>query len=125
MRLLPNFEKAVIPIQKLDSYALNPQHPEGKHKARVFKSMLGIERRHASTLAELIRVGLSKAPAEPGQNSEYGDLWTTWHEVTGLNGQSAVITVAWMYKKEAPQTPVLVSCYIESRNQENLRKLFE
>jgi hypothetical protein len=125
MKLLPNFEKAVIPIEKLDEYALNPGHPEGKHKARVFKSALEIERRHAHTLAELIAAGLSKAPAERGQSTEYGDLWTTWQEVTGLNGQSAIITVAWMYKKEAPEIPVLVSCYIESRNQEKLRKLFE
>ena|SRR5271155_816287 len=125
MKLLPHFEKAVILIEKLDGYALNPEHPEGKHKARVFKSVLEIERRHASTLAEMIVAGLSKAPAERGRSTEHGDLWTTWQEVTGLNGQSAIITVAWMYKKEAPRTPVLVSCYIESRNQEKLRKLFE
>lgn len=97
----------------------------GKHKARVFKSVLEIERRHAGTLAELIGASLSKAPAEPGQTTEYGDLWTTWHSVTGLNGQSAIITVAWMYKKEAPDIPVLVSCYIEPRNQGKLRELFD
>jgi uncharacterized protein len=125
MKLLPNFERAVIPIQKLASYALNPEHPEGKHKARVFKSALEIERRHAGALAELIRASLPKAPAEREQTTEYGDLWTNWHAVIGLNGQSAIITAAWMYKKQAADIPELVSCYIESRNQEKLRKLFD
>ncbi len=125
MKLLPNFDKAVIAIEKLESYILNSDHPQGKHKARVFKSTLEIERKHASILAELIRRSLTRAPAEQSESKEYGDCWTTWHEIIGVNGQSAVVTVAWMYKKNAANTPVFISCYIESRNQEKLRKLFE
>ena len=126
MILLPHFEQAVIAIEKLENYILNGEHPEGKHKARVFQSTLAIERRHANVLAELIRRSLSKAPAEQGESKEYGDCWTTWHEIFGMNaGQSAVVTVAWMFKKDAGQIPVFISCYIESRNQQTLRKLFE
>ncbi|MBW4596036.1 MAG: hypothetical protein KME46_24830 [Brasilonema angustatum HA4187-MV1] len=39
---LPNPEQAVIDRQKLSGYCLNPEHPEGRHKARLFKSVLGI-----------------------------------------------------------------------------------
>lgn len=124
MTLLPNLEQAVIPLEKLGSYALNANHPEGKHKARVFKSVLGVERRHAGTLSELIRTSLPKAPAEQHESTAFGDIWITWHEITGLNGERAIVTAAWIYKKEAPHTPVLISCYIETRNQEKLRKLF-
>jgi tetratricopeptide (TPR) repeat protein len=53
MNLLPDLERAVIPLEKLAGHALNDQHPEGKHKARVFRVLLGIEGRHASVLAEL------------------------------------------------------------------------
>lgn len=38
---LPNAENAVIDIAKLRDYSLNPNHPEGKHKARVFQAKLG------------------------------------------------------------------------------------
>ncbi|HEY2544609.1 MAG TPA: hypothetical protein VGI46_00940 [Candidatus Acidoferrum sp.] len=125
MKLLPNFDQAVIAAEKLESYALNNEHPYGKHKARVFKSALEIESRHARVLAELIRKSLPRATAKQGESKEYGDSWTTYHEIIGLNGQSAIVTVVWMYKKNAPQIPELISCYIESRNQDRLRKLFE
>jgi hypothetical protein len=39
---LPNAEKAFIDNKKLLDYCLNPLHEEGKHKARVFQSALGI-----------------------------------------------------------------------------------
>src|ERR1700680_1998867 len=113
MNLLPNREHAVISIEKLENYVLNNEHARGKHKARVFQTTLEIERRHASLLAELIERSLSRAPAEQGERSEYGDFWTTWHEIIGLNGQSAIVTVAWLFKKNAEDIPVFISCYIE------------
>ncbi|MEH2301903.1 MAG: DUF6883 domain-containing protein [Nostoc sp.] len=39
---LPNGEQAEISMQKLIGYCLNSEHPSGKHKARVFASILGI-----------------------------------------------------------------------------------
>jgi hypothetical protein len=46
---LPNGDRAVIPIEKIIGYCLNPNHPKGKHKARVFKSVLNITNDDAST----------------------------------------------------------------------------
>jgi hypothetical protein len=109
MKLLPHFEQAVIAIEKFEDYILNSEHPQGKHKARVFQGTLEIERRHAKVLVELIRRSLSRAPAEQSESKEYGDCWTTWHEIIGMNGQSAIVTVAWMFKKSAEQTPVFIS----------------
>lgn len=37
---LPNAENAVVSIEKLRDYSLNPNHPEGKHKARAFLEKL-------------------------------------------------------------------------------------
>ncbi len=123
MNLLPNFQNAVIPVERLKDYVLNSEHPKGQHKARVFRERLNIERRHAGVLAELIRSGLPKAPAERRDTNEYGDVWTTWHAINGLNAQSAIVTVAWMFRKNAEDTPVLISCYIETKEQERLRRL--
>ncbi|MBK8921668.1 MAG: hypothetical protein IPM81_09165 [Saprospirales bacterium] len=41
---LPNAESAFIDDRKLLEYCLNPEHEEGKHKARVFLAALGIHR---------------------------------------------------------------------------------
>lgn len=123
MELLPNLEQAVIRVEKLQDYALSMEHPEGQHKATAFRDVLGIERRHADVLAELLRSTLPAAAAQPGKSDEYGDHWTTYHHITGLNGQSAVVTVAWIFKKERSQIPHLISCYLERQKQEKLIKL--
>jgi hypothetical protein len=52
---LPNGEQAEISTQKLIGYCLNPEHPSGKHKARVFASILGITLENADVLRELIQ----------------------------------------------------------------------
>ncbi|KHE91343.1 MAG: hypothetical protein K8F52_10460 [Candidatus Scalindua rubra] len=41
---IPNAEYAVVDIRKLCDYCLSSIHDEGKHKARLFKSTLGITR---------------------------------------------------------------------------------
>jgi hypothetical protein len=124
MQFLPNLEHAAITVEKLRDYALNMEHVEGRHKASVFKEVLGIERRHADVLAELLRSTLPSAPAQPGRGDQYGHHWTTYHRIIGLNGQSAIVTVGWIFKKELGQAPQLISCYIETKKQKKLRELY-
>ena len=42
MRKLPHPERTIVNIDKLVGYCLNPEHSDGQHKARVFKSDLNI-----------------------------------------------------------------------------------
>lgn len=125
MQLLPNLEQAVIRIEKIRNYVLNMEHTKGRYKAVVFKEKLGIESRHSETLAELIRSTLPSAAAEHREDmgDEHGDYWTTYHHMVGFNALSAVVTVAWIFKKEEIAVPQLISCYIEVQKQEKLRKL--
>lgn len=117
MQILPQHEQAVIPIEKLRDYALDPNHPTGKNKARVFKATLGIERDHADVLSKILRSTLFRSPAVQGRKSQYGEHWTTYHEIVGLSGQPIVVTVAWIYRIEHAHVPVLVSCYIEPQGR--------
>ncbi|WP_254174154.1 DUF6883 domain-containing protein [Planktothrix pseudagardhii] len=59
---LPNGNQAEISLQKLVGYCLNQEHSSGKHKARVFASVLGITTNNAEVLRELIQ----KAAIEAG-----------------------------------------------------------
>jgi filamentous hemagglutinin len=122
-QLLPNLERAVIAIEKLRDYVLNPDHPKGQNKARVFKAVLGVERKHATVFAEIIKETLVRAPATKNEDSDYGSRWVTHHEIIGINGRSAIITVAWLFKAEQSEVPVLITCYIDLNRQEELRKL--
>ena len=47
---LPNGINAVVDIVKLRDYCLNSRHPEGRHKARMFRATLGMEREDAEEL---------------------------------------------------------------------------
>jgi hypothetical protein len=51
---LPNGSKAVIPEGKLEDYCLNPFHPDGKHKAKVFEKALGITQEDSGELKKLV-----------------------------------------------------------------------
>jgi hypothetical protein len=53
MAKLSNGENAIVPMEKLVNYCLNPDHPRGKDKARVFASVLGFTQNSASQLAAL------------------------------------------------------------------------
>ncbi|MGA2983546.1 MAG: DUF6883 domain-containing protein [Terriglobia bacterium] len=113
MQILPQHEKAIVSIEKLRDYALNPDHPRGKNKARVFKSALGMERGHADVLAKILKSSLPRSPAVRGLKKLYGEPWTTFHEIVGLSGQAVVVTAAWIYRIEQADVPVLISCSIE------------
>ena len=54
---LPNAERAVVKLEKLTEYSLNPAHGKGGHKAHVFASALGITVKDAEWLrTELLRI---------------------------------------------------------------------
>jgi len=54
---LPRRHAAEIPPAKLKDYALNPEHDEGRNKARVFASALGIRQEDWECLADSLRCG--------------------------------------------------------------------
>ncbi len=120
MQILPHHDKAIVPIEKLRDYALNPNHLLGKNKARVFKSALGIERGHADVLAKILKLTLFRSPAVHGLKDEYGEHWITYHEIVGLSGNPIVVTAIWIYRVEQVDVPVLISCYIEPQGPRKL-----
>jgi hypothetical protein len=47
---LPNAERAFADVRKLREYCLDPEHPRGRHKARVFLATAGLGPEHAEQL---------------------------------------------------------------------------
>ena len=52
--LIPNAKNAVVDIRKLRDYCLNPEHDDGKHKARLFSSILGMTPDNAEELRQIL-----------------------------------------------------------------------
>jgi filamentous hemagglutinin len=94
---LVNADKAVIDVErKINGYSLNPQHVEGSHKARVFKSVLGYDRQNSQGLVNQIRAGVQTEPAVPGKITEFGTQFGVDIPVIGPSG-SATVRTGWNY----------------------------
>jgi len=66
---LPHPERAIVEIEKIAGYCLNPEHPEGKHKARVFKSALNLDLDNAEELQAALLQAVATYDAIPGKSS--------------------------------------------------------
>ena len=51
---IPHAENATVDIRKLRDYCMNPLHPEGKHKARLFAAALGMTAADAEPLRDAL-----------------------------------------------------------------------
>jgi hypothetical protein len=106
---IPNSEHAVVDISKLHDYCLNPVHDEGKHKARLFKKSLGMTRKDAKELREVLLQAIKIHDAQLGRCDEYGqrymvDFTLEWR------GKQAMIRSGWIIE-HGLNTPRLTSCY--------------
>ena len=107
---LPNGDKAVIDSNKLIRYSLNPDHEDGQHKARVFKSVVGITLDSVDLLLNAIRQASVNAETAIGKLDEYGQRYTTDFDFTGPSGH-AVVRASWIVRI-GEDRPQLVTCYI-------------
>ncbi len=94
-KALPNVENAVIPVEKLVGYALNPDHPKGSDKARVFASALGYTRENAQELIRQLSSKLATLPAVERPQTPYGRSFSVDVPITGPGG-SAVVVTGWL-----------------------------
>lgn len=108
---LPRAHEAVIPTEKLVGYALNPEHPRGRHKARVFAPALGIRRTDWRYLHEQLIVGVVDAPVRGTRITPFGVLYDVVVLVDGLNGATSPVATIWLIEGEQP--PRLVTAWVD------------
>ena len=109
-RLL-NADKAVIDPRKLTDYALNPAHPVGGNKAKVFESALGFTQSNADNLLQQIRQGVAHHPPVPGTVDKFGSRFTVDIPVAGPNG-NGVVRTGWIFKGES-EVPELTTLFVK------------
>ncbi|WP_367618323.1 MULTISPECIES: DUF6883 domain-containing protein [Rhodoplanes] len=59
---LPHGDRAIVDLRKIEDYCLSPAHSRGRHKARVFRVRLGLQRDDSKWL----RIFCSR-PRTPGR----------------------------------------------------------
>jgi hypothetical protein len=107
---IPFANRAEISIQKLRDYCLNPFHDEGKNKARVFASALGMTAADAESLREILLQAVRTQDGQPGYNDVYGQRYTVDVGVE-WRGRRAIIRSGWILE-HGSEIPRLTSCYV-------------
>ena len=106
---LPNGDKAEIPREKLINYCLNPEHSSGKHKARVFKSRLGITQDNVELLLQMIRVAAIEGEVVQQATTNFGEQFKVDWKIP--NQENMILRTIWEigYNKSNPR---LISAFI-------------
>ncbi len=107
---LPVAEDAIVARRKLERYVLDPSHADGRHKARVFRSALGIAAEDWRYLRDAILAGVREAPVSSTVPTPYGLRCTVVMPIQGINGQRHDVLTAWLVKEGTP--PRLVTAYV-------------
>lgn len=110
MPKLPNGDRAVVPLEKFTEYALNPQHPSGRHKARVFQAARGLTLADAAFLQETVRQIASANEATSQNPRSYGERYVIDFALTTNVGR-AMVRSTWMLHY-GDHLPRLTSCYV-------------
>jgi hypothetical protein len=105
---LPGVETATIDLSKLSEHCLNPHHPEGRHKARVFLSSLGIGQKESAWLANEILSALGAAEAILTAETPWGNQYRVDMEIK-RDTRCAKVRTGWLCT--AVQTR-LTTCYV-------------
>jgi len=106
---LPNGERAIVDRRKLEEYCLNPHHPRGRNKARVFASV-GIGQADSEVLREALLLAARSSEAERGGPSPYGQRYTVDFDLVRPVRRVRVRST-WIVRV-GEDLPRLTSCFV-------------
>jgi hypothetical protein len=109
---LPNPESAYIDDRKLLGYSLNYEHVEGKHKARVFESALGINQSNYTVLKEAIFEAVVSNFAIFERENSFGELYRLDFPMT-YGGKTAIVRTGWVIL-QGEDFARLTTCFIKT-----------
>lgn len=107
---LPNPDRAIVDIAKLRTYCLNPEHPRGRHKARVFANALAISGVDAGELAALLVAAARTREATAAAKDRYGARFLIDFPIVRAN-RRAIVRSLWIMRS-GEDFARLTSCYV-------------
>lgn len=110
---LPNFEKAVIPSEKIFRYALDTEHKTGGAKAVAFEKALGYNISNGGELIANIRQCLPTLDCTTIRKTRFGIQYSGDVIMRGPNGKTAKVWIAWQIDY-GDDVPHLISVYVNS-----------
>ena len=111
---LPNGDRAIVSLSRLRDYNLNPDHPTGKHKARVLLAALGFTQTDAQRLQTILKRIARTHPAIKGDADEYGQRYTIDFELENEAGDAIDLRSGWMID-EGETVPRCLTVFVVNR----------
>ncbi len=99
----------MVDIRKLRDYCLNLEHDDGKHKARLFSSILGMTAEHAEELQQILLKVVKTGEVRLGRKDGFGQRYTLDFTLEWQN-RSATLRSGWIIE-HCSQVPKLTTCY--------------
>jgi hypothetical protein len=110
--IIPRSERAFVDEAKLRDYCLNPKHPRGRHKVRVFASALDLSQSDAGWLKSTLLEAVQTINSVGGETDAYGSRYTVDFVCT-KGKKTAKIRSAWILRTNEA-FPEFLSCYVLS-----------
>lgn len=110
MAKLPNPEDAIVEVRKLRDYCLSPDHPRGRHKARVFASVLGLTADDAEEVREALLSAALSGEAAHTEEDGYGKRYVLDFEMKTDAGM-ATVRSGWIVRR-GEDFPRFTSCWV-------------
>ena len=107
---LPHGDRAILDMHKIADYCLNASHPRGRHKARVFRDALGLQREDAAWLRDVLLEAARSSEAWRSTADTWGTQWRM-DVVVRRHAKSAVVRSIWMVRT-GEILPRFVTCWV-------------
>ncbi|MDR0858175.1 MAG: hypothetical protein LBN97_04000 [Oscillospiraceae bacterium] len=114
MDMLPNYENAVIPIEKLTGYSLNYNHPKNRGKALAFELALGFNLANYRELITQVQEKLPLFKSVARGTNKFGHLYQVILTIDGVNNKQAEVLTAWIIEY-GQKIPSLTSIYVTDK----------
>jgi len=110
MAFLLHSELAILDIRKIEDYCLNPDHPRGRHKARMFRELVGITRDDAEWLRGVLLNGVRTSEATKLADDIFGSRWRVDLPIS-RQSKRAVVRTVWIVRT-GEDRPRFVTCWV-------------
>ena len=107
---LPNGDRAMLDIRKLEDYCLSPSHPRGRHKARVFRQALGLQQEDAVWLRATLLAAAASGEAVEVTTDAWGTYWQLDVDIR-RHRKRAVVRTLWIVRT-GEHVSRLVTCWV-------------
>ena len=110
MARLPNSERARLDLRKIEDYCLNPEHPRGRHKARLFRELLGLTRADGRWLRHALLDAVASRDAIEIASDAFGRRWRIDVPVS-RHARHVMVRTVWIVRT-GEEAPRFVTCWV-------------